>query len=182
MRLKLFKTRVNLVKKTYIPALLTILAGLSSTPAHAQEQRGYLSLGIGYYDVLPGEGGATDFRAEYRPANPVFLGAVRPWVGLEITSDQTVWAGGGFLGDIMLSNNVYLTPSIGVGLYAQGDSEVDLDYPIEFRSQLELGYQFEGADRVGVAFGHISNASVGDDNPGTEILNVYYHFPLASMF
>jgi hypothetical protein len=31
---------------------------------------------------------------------------------------------------------------------------------------------------LSLAFGHISNASIGTDNPGVEILNLYYSLPL----
>ncbi len=36
--------------------------------------------------------------------------------------------------------------------------------------------------RLGLAFGHISNAGLDDDNPGTEILNLYYHIPVGNLF
>ena len=53
---------------------------------------------------------------------------------------------------------------------------------VEFRSQVELGYQFENQSRLSLAFSHISNAELGDDNPGTEVLNLYYHLPLDLLF
>jgi len=74
-----------------------------------------------------------------------------------------------------------LTPSFGVGAYDEGDGK-DLGDTIEFRSQVELAYRFDNRSRVGVAFSHISNAGIGDRNPGTEILNVYYAYPLDAIF
>ena len=55
-----------------------------------------------------------------------------------------------------------------------------MDDSVEFLSQLELGYLFDNNHRIGIAGGHISNAGLGDRNPGTEILNVYYHIPVGS--
>ncbi|PZQ43898.1 MAG: acyloxyacyl hydrolase [Micavibrio aeruginosavorus] len=167
-------------------AILAALGGLlfASNPAKAQDSTdpAYLSLGVGYYDILDSsDGGAADFRVEYRSGNE-FLWKLKPWMGFEANNDGSVWAGGGVLADFMLAQNIYLTPSFGAGLYAQGSSDKDLGSPIEFRTQLEAGYEFDNQSRVGVAFGHISNASIGDDNPGTEILNVYYHIPIASLF
>lgn len=145
-----------------------------------QNDPNYLSVSAGYYDILDDDG-AADFRVEYR-AGHKYLWVVKPWAGVEFTTDGSIWAGGGVLADIKLERNWYLVPNFGVGLYTEGSSDKDLDYPIQFRSQLEVAYQFEDASRAGLAFGHISNASLGDDNPGTEILSLYYHLPVGSLF
>ena len=161
-------------------AILALCAG--NHTAQAQDSgTNLLGLSAGYYDIGDDDG-AADFRLEYRQGDPILFNYLKPWLGLEVTSDLSVWGGGGFLLDIPLGEQFYLVPSIGVGLYTEGDSDKDLDYPIEFRSQLELGYKFENENRLGVAFGHISNAGMGDDNPGTEILSLYWHTPVANIF
>ena len=109
------------------------------------------------------------------------LWIVKPWAGLEVTSDGAVYGLGGILADIALGPSVRLTPSLGVGAYHDGGGK-DLGHTVEFRSQIELAYRFEGGPRLGLAFGHISNASLGDDNPGTEILTLYYMIPLDALF
>ena len=159
--------------------------GESSGAPAAHEPAGggndaYLSFGIGQWDVADDDD-AADFRMEYRSGNKFFW-EIKPWVGLEATSDGSVWGGGGLLADLYVSPQIYLTPSFGVGLYGQGSSDKDLGSVIEFRSQLEAGYRFTNGHRVGLAFGHISNASIGDKNPGTNILNVYYHVPVGGWF
>lgn len=159
-----------------------------SGPARAQDMQGQdsldkqslLSLGIGYYDIMDDDG-AADFRIEYRP-DATLIWKIKPWVGTEITSEGSTWTGGGILANFDVAGNYYVTPSFGAGLYSQGGSDKDLGSVIEFRSQLEGGYKFQNGQRVGVAFGHISNASIGDDNPGTEILNLYYHVPVGDIF
>jgi hypothetical protein len=70
-----------------------------------------------------------------------------------------------------------LTPSFGAGLYADGGGK-ELGHAVEFRSQIEIAYRFDNRARLGLAFSHISNASIGDKNPGVEVLNVYYSLPL----
>jgi len=165
-------------------ALLAALCGLFalSAPAAMAQDESYLSLGVGIWDVTQNDDTATDFRFEYRHGDPMFW-KIKPWAGVEATTDGSVWGGAGILADFHIGDSgVYVTPSFGVGLYAQGSSDKDLDHPIEFRSQIEGGYQFQSGQRVGLAFGHISNADLGDDNPGTEILNVYYHIPVGSLF
>jgi hypothetical protein len=172
-------------KHTILATLLPVLL-LGAAPATAQETdagaaigrppQALLSLGIGYFDVGKDES-AADFRAEYRFANSL-IWKIKPWAGVEATSDGGVWAGGGVLADFNLGNSWMLTPNFGVGGYAEGDGK-DLGYGLEFRSQLELGYQFVDQSRVGVALSHISNASLGDKNPGEETLNLYYHIPVS---
>ncbi len=160
-------------------ALLSVLAlSVTSTasPALAQNTgHDLISVSVGYYDILDDDG-AADFRVEYRPDHTYFW-QVKPWVGLEATSDASVWAGGGFLIDYEFSPSWYVIPSVGVGFYAQGSSDLDLGYPVEFRSQLEVAYEYDSGHRAGMSFGHLSNASLDDDNPGTEVLSLYWHIP-----
>ena len=70
-----------------------------------------------------------------------------------------------------------VTGSFGAGYYAEGGG-TDLGHEIEFRSQIEVAYRFDDRSRLGLAFSHISNASIGDTNPGVEVLNDYYSIPL----
>ena len=82
------------------------------------------------------------------------------------------------LGELMLGeeNNWNLTPSFGFGYYDDGDGK-KLGNEIEFRTTLEISYQLKNSDRVGISFGHISNANIGDKNPGVEIINLSYQKP-----
>ncbi|MCK6418153.1 MAG: acyloxyacyl hydrolase [Alphaproteobacteria bacterium] len=145
-------------------------------PPLAQAQQDFISLGLGVYDILD-EDEAADFRAEYRSGESLLIQDLHPWAGVEVTSDTSIWAGGGILLDYEFNPQWHVIPNFGVGLYTEGDSNKDLDFPIEFRSQLEVAYEYDNGQRAGVAFGHISNASLGDHNPGTEILNLYWHIP-----
>jgi hypothetical protein len=145
--------------------------------SHASDD--LLSLGVGYYDVGKDEN-AADFRVEYRWGEKIFW-QLKPWIGAEGTTDGALYGLGGFLVDWEVSDHFIITPSVGAGLYSDGGGK-DLGHAIEFRSQLEFGYHFTNNTRMGLAFGHISNASIGDKNPGTEILSLYYHLPVTSIF
>lgn len=151
-----------------------VLCGTAPSPARADDIN-RMSIGVGYYDIFDNQG-AADFRIEYRPGTPI-LWELRPWLGMEVTSDSAVYGAAGFLYDFHLAPEWILTPSVGAGLYADGNGK-DLDSTIEFRSMLELGYQFQNASRLSAGISHISNAGIGDHNPGTEVLNVYYHIPI----
>lgn len=160
---------------------LTTAALLTSTSALAQDNNlqlpeGLWQFSVGYYDVFDDEE-AIDLRVEYRPDSVVFVENLKPFVGAEVTSDASIWVGGGLLYDWNFANNWYATPSFGAGLYAQGSSDLDLGHVIEFRSQLEVSYEFENETRLGVSLSHLSNAGLDDHNPGTEVLSLSYSFP-----
>ncbi|MBT4488902.1 MAG: acyloxyacyl hydrolase, partial [Rhodospirillaceae bacterium] len=43
-------------------------------------------------------------------------------------------------------------------------------------------YRFSDRSRLGVALSHISNASIGDKNPGAESLMLTYALPVRNLF
>lgn len=178
------------MKKTMLAAALMLSCAFAA-PSLAQDMGGYennfdqndsnyLSFGLGWYDVFDNDG-ATDFRLEYRSGDNLFW-KLKPWGGVEATNEGSVWVGAGLAADFMAAPAIYITPSFGVGLYAQGGSDLDLGHPIEFRSQIEGGYEFVSGHRVGVALSNISNFGLDDDNPGTQVLGVYYHLPVGDLF
>ena len=155
---------------------------------------GYDVFNIGFYDVKF-DGSATntasDFRYERRfdnsiieigPENENFF-FLKPFAGIELTSDSALYLLGGIylednLGTLFVGkdSNFIFTPSIGAGYYDDGDGK-KLGSNIEFRTTLEFSYQLESKDRIGLSFGHISNANIGDKNPGVEIISLSYQVP-----
>ena len=161
--------------------ILVFAAGLSAAaPARADsDDPSFLVFGAGYYDINKQDNTAADFRLEYRHGEKFWI--FKPWVGIEGTSDGGFYGAVGVLIDVYFGKRVVLTPSFGGGFYANGDGK-DLGHAVEFRSQIEISYRFDDRARLGLAFSHISNASIGEDNPGVEILNVYYALPLDGLF
>ena len=150
--------------------------------------------GIGIYDIkFDGSetNQSTDFRYEYRSNDSIFdIGPkednfffLKPFLGFEYTNDSASY----FLTGIYLEDNLgklfdgeenkyYFTPSLGVGIYNDGSGK-KLGNDIQFRTSLEVTYELKNKNRIGVSFSHISNANLGDKNPGVEILNLSYHMP-----
>jgi len=155
---------------------------------------GYDVIGLGYYDIKfdgSEEDSAADFRYERRfdksllqigPENYDFFD-IKPFAGFEGTSDSATYflvgiylddnAGTLFTGE---KSNILITPSFGFGYYDDGDGK-KLGNNIEFRTTIELSYELENKNRIGFSFGHISNANIGDKNPGVEILGISYQIP-----
>ena len=162
-----------------------LAAALFSTSERATAQVAFnetpavISGGVGWYDLVDSDDEAVDFRLEYRHGEDFLW--LKPWGGLEVTTDGSVWGGIGVLMDFTFFDKIVLTGSFAPGLWSRGSGK-DLDHVVEFRSQAELGYQFDNKSRLSVAFSHLSNAGLGDDNPGVEVLSLYYHLPLDVIF
>lgn len=158
--------------RTTFLSLAAVLAAAVSAPASATD---YVAAYAGYFDVTQDDNAAAQFGLEYRYKD-VFHG-LRPGVGFNVSNDDSFYGYGGFFWDVKLADNIVFVPNIVAGGYHSGDGK-KLGHGIEFRSGLELNYQFENESRLGVAFNHISNASIGDRNPGAETLLVIYQHPL----
>jgi hypothetical protein len=57
------------------------------------------------------------------------------------------------------------TPSFAHGLYHKGDGK-DLWHVLEFKTEVQLSYVLSENTSFGVSYNHVSNASIGDKNPG----------------
>lgn len=133
--------------------------------------------GVGAYDVIENsqQDRAVDFRFEYRFGQP-FWYVLKPLIALQATSDGSAGAFGGIVADWLVNDHWVIAPSFAAGVWADGGGK-DLGYPLQFRSQLEVGYRFDNDWRLTGAFSHISNADLGSENPGVEIANIYLHIP-----
>ena len=60
---------------------------------------------------------------------------------------------------------MYLTPSFTPGLYHEGDGK-DLGHLVEFKSEVQLSLDLSDKSEFGFSYNHISNASLGEKNPG----------------
>ena len=156
--------------------------------------QGYDVYGVGIYDVKfdgSSSTNATDIRYERRFDNTIIdIGPkqdnffyLKPFAGIELTSDSAFYLISGIylednIGDLVIgkNNNWNFTPSFGVGYYDDGNGK-KLGNKVEFRSTLEFSYQLINKDRIGISFGHISNANIGNKNPGVEIISISYQKP-----
>ena len=169
-------------------ALIFFLFVLVCTPVVS---KGYDVFGFGYYNIKfdgSSTNEALDYRYERRFDNSLYeIGPssyeffdIKPFAGIEGTSDSAYFLiAGVYLDDnvgILFTgkqSNFILTPSFGAGIYNDGDGK-KLGNAIEFRTTLEISYQLKSNNRIGLSFGHISNANLGANNPGVEILSLSY--------
>ena len=57
------------------------------------------------------------------------------------------------------------TPSFTPGYYKEGDGK-DLGHALEFKSEIQLSLELPKDSQLGFSYNHLSNASLGDKNPG----------------
>jgi len=69
---------------------------------------------------------------------------------------------------------VRVTLSSGPGIYQRNHESRDLNFWLQFYSALEVSVQLPWKDRIGLSFGHISDASLRRPNPGAEIASLNY--------
>jgi len=93
-----------------------------------------------------------------------FLGNLSPVTGGLITADNSIYVYTGVQANYQLGL-LKLTPSFAPGIYNQGDGK-DLGSPIEFKSEIQLSFDLSKNSMFGMSYNHISNASIGEKNPG----------------
>lgn len=159
-------------------ALLGLLTLTANAEAADSTRRGSdLVFHAGEYSVMRGrEYQSVEAGLEYRFADQYH--GLRPTVGILGNTDSAMYGYAGINWDLPLGlGPIMITPGTAVGAYHQGDSK-DLGLGLEFRSSLEITYKFEDGQRVGAAISHLSNANIGNRNPGVETLQFVYSYPL----
>ena len=105
-----------------------------------------------------------------------FLGNLSPITGVLFTADNAAYIYTGIQAQYNIGN-LNFTPSFTPGLYHEGDGK-DLGHVIEFKSELQISLDLSKTSQLGLSYNHISNASLGDKNPGANsyMFNFFKNF------
>ena len=93
-----------------------------------------------------------------------FLGNLSPITGALITADNAGYIYTGVQAQYQIGK-LNITPSFTPGLYHEGDGK-DLGHILEFKSEVQISLDIFKNSELGFSYNHISNASLGDKNPG----------------
>ncbi len=93
-----------------------------------------------------------------------FLGNLSPITGVLITADNAGYVYTGVQAQYKIGA-LNITPSFTPGLYHEGDGK-DLGHMLEFKSEVQFSLDLSKTSELGFSYNHISNASLGDKNPG----------------
>ena len=94
-----------------------------------------------------------------------FLGNASPITGGFITENSAAYVYTGVEWNYAIGNKIKFTPSFAPGIYHEGDGK-DLGHALEFKTEMQLSYTLSDSTNLGMSYNHISNASLGDKNPG----------------
>ena len=121
----------------------------------------------GMFDFSDDGQRAALFGIEHQNENLVrdsFLGNISPVTGFMITENNALYGYTGIQAFYDLGK-LNFTPSFTPGIYSQGDGK-DLGHAIEFKTELQFSMDVFSNSELGFSYNHISNASLGDKNPG----------------
>jgi len=93
-----------------------------------------------------------------------FLGKISPITGGFFTENSALYLYTGAQAEYDLGLFT-ITPSFAPGYYNSGDGK-DLGSALEFKSEIQMSLNLSDSTEFGMSYNHISNASLGDKNPG----------------
>ncbi len=93
-----------------------------------------------------------------------FLGRLSPITGGWITDNGSSYIYTGAQAEYDLGF-VTVTPSFAPGYYRAGGAK-DLGSPLEFKTEVQMSLNLTESTEFGMSYNHISNAQLGDKNPG----------------
>jgi hypothetical protein len=164
-----------------VMSLVFIASGLT-----AGEIPDLFSVAMGAYDFTRAHHRCLEFEVEYKfhikkLKSPLDCLEFRPLLGVMATARGSGYVYLGINFDLLFLNHLLFAPGFAAGGYWKGRGK-NLGYPLEFRSGIEVAWQFSDWRRLGVHFYHLSNASLGKRNPGEESLVFYYDIPIQKGF
>ena len=133
----------------------------------------------GMFDFSDDGKRATLFGIQHQNENLTrqsFLGTISPVTGFMITGDNATYAYTGVQAQYKIGK-LNIIPSFTPGLYGEGDGK-DLGHILEFKSEVQLSLDLFSNSELGFSYNHISNASIGDKNPGANsyMFNYFKNF------
>ena len=154
------KTKFNLL-------YFLIAIALINTPVFSDEKNKGLNFYTGMFDFSDDGKRSNLIGLQHQNEDlnrDTFIGNLSPITGAMITADNASYFYTGVQAQYKLGS-LNLTPSFAPGYYNQGDGK-DLGHALEFKSEVQLSLELPRESQLGFSYNHLSNASLGDKNPG----------------
>ena len=153
----------NLLKKV----ILTVILGAFILPVNSEEKNTEYSFYTGKFDFSD-EGKVTSvigIQHQNEELNrDTFLGNLSPITGAMFMQNSASYIYTGVQAQYKFGK-LNFNPSFTPGLYGQGNGK-DLGSVVEFKTELQLTLDMFENSEFGLKYNHISNANLGDNNPG----------------
>jgi hypothetical protein len=147
--------------------ILFFVIFLTTTKLVASEDNHQLNFFIGNFDFSDHKQAAVLFGFQHQNEDlnrDTLIGNISPITGGFVTENSAAYIYTGFEWNIDMGALTF-TPSFAPGLYHEGDGK-DLGHVIEFKSEVQFSYEISKNSKIGFSYNHLSNASIGDKNPG----------------
>ena len=155
------------LRKLSILLVITLAASKLVAAEKMNTNENQLNFFIGNFDFSDDKQKAILVGFQHQNENlnrETFLGNVSPITGGFITENSAAYIYTGIEWNMDMGGMVF-TPSFAPGLYHEGDGK-DLGHVLEFKSEVQLSYEPSDNTSFGISYNHVSNASLGDKNPG----------------
>ena len=167
--------------KKFIINLLMIIFAFSSIADEkfSNDRNTEFNVYTGMFDFSDDGKRSTLVGFEHQDENlnrDTFFGNLSPITGFLFTADNAGYFYTGVQAQYKMGF-LNFTPSFTPGLYHEGDGK-DLGHIIEFKSELQLSLDLSKSSELGFSYNHLSNASLGDKNPGANsyMFNFFKNF------
>ena len=155
--------------KRFSIILLIIFSATNLIAAEEQDTNEHqLNFFLGNFDFSDDKQSAVLVGFQHQNENLIrdtIIGNVSPITGAFITENSAAYVYTGIEWNMNMGEKMFFTPSFAPGLYHEGDGK-DLGHVLEFKSEVQLSYLASDNTSFGVSYNHVSNASLGDKNPG----------------
>jgi len=169
-----------IIKKFLISILVVLLAfSVHADETKINDKNTEFSIYSGMFDFSDDGKRSTLIGFQHQNENlnrDTFLGNLSPITGAMITADNAGYIYTGVQAQYKIGV-LNITPSFTPGLYHAGDGK-DLGHMLEFKSEVQLSLDLSKTSELGFSYNHISNASLGDKNPGANsyMFNFFKNF------
>ncbi len=161
-------------------ALLATCAVATGAAAHAESREAatgpLLAGSLSQFNFVDSGDGLFGGGLEYRWA-PLGRWKLIPGAGVTFVEGGAAYGYAALHYDFRVGRSWFVTPVIGAG-YFRNTGTLDLGHALEFKTGLEISVRVADRYRLGVQGYHLSNASLSEDNPGTEVLQLMFAIPL----
>jgi len=148
-------------------ALLSLYSGLKAEELKNLENEHEFNFFSGTFDFSDDGKRSTIFGLQHQNeslSRSSFLGTLSPVTGAMITGDNASYLYTGIQAQYTIGK-IDITPSFTPGLYNKGGGK-DLGHIVQFKSEVQVSLDLFKNSQLGMSYNHISNASLGDKNPG----------------
>ena len=146
---------------------LILVLVLTTTKLFASDNNHQLNFYVGNFDFSDHKQAAIliGFQHQNDDLNrDTLIGNISPITGGFVTENSAVYVYTGFEWNVDMGSFTF-TPSFAPGLYHEGDGK-DLGHVLEFKSEVQVSFDLSQSSKLGFSYNHVSNASLGDKNPG----------------